>query len=60
MTQQYRIRLPMQETQVWFLNQKDPLEKEMATHFSIFAGKSHGQGAWQATIHEVSIESDMI
>ena len=22
----------MQETQVWFLDQEDPLEKEMATH----------------------------
>ena len=27
----------MQETQVWFLGWKDPLEKEMATHFSILA-----------------------
>ena len=25
----------MQETQVWSLGQEDPLEKEMATHFSI-------------------------
>ena len=27
----------MQETQVWFLGQEDPLEKEMATHSSIHA-----------------------
>ena len=27
----------MQETQVQPLDQKDPLEKEMATHFSILA-----------------------
>ena len=27
----------MQETQVWFLGQEDPLEKEMATHSSILA-----------------------
>ena len=27
----------MQETQVRFLNQEDPLEKEMATHSSILA-----------------------
>ena len=27
----------MQETQVQFLRQEDPLEKEMATHSSIFA-----------------------
>ena len=26
----------MQETQVWSLGLEDPLEKEMATHFSIF------------------------
>ena len=25
----------MQETQVWSLGQKDPLEKEMATHSNI-------------------------
>ena len=31
-------RLPaMQETQVWSLGWKDPLEKKMATHFSILA-----------------------
>ena len=27
----------MQETWVWFLGQEDPLEKRMATHFSILA-----------------------
>ena len=27
----------MQETQVWFLGQEDPLEKEMATHYSTLA-----------------------
>ena len=27
----------MQETWVWSLGLEDPLEKEMATHFSIFA-----------------------
>ena len=27
----------MQEMQVWFLGQEDPLEKEMATHSSILA-----------------------
>ena len=27
----------MQETQVWFLGQEDPLEKEMATYSSILA-----------------------
>ena len=29
----------MQETQARFLGQEDPLEKEMATHFSILPGK---------------------
>ena len=29
----------MQETQVWSLGGKDPLEKRMATHYSILAWK---------------------
>ena len=29
-----------QEMQVWSLGQEDPLEKEMATYFSIFVWKS--------------------
>ena len=29
----------IQETQVWFLGQEDPLEEEMATHSSILAWK---------------------
>jgi len=33
----------MQKTWVRFLGGKDLLEKEMATHSSILAGKSHGQ-----------------
>ena len=32
-----------QEMQVQSLGQKDTLEKEMATHFSILPGKCHGQ-----------------
>ena len=32
----------MQETQVWSLGQEDPLEKEMATHSSTLAWKTHG------------------
>ena len=39
----WRISLPMQETQVRSLGREDPLEKRMATHSSIHAGKSHGQ-----------------
>ena len=33
----------MQETQVRYLGQEDPLEKEMATHSSILALRVHGQ-----------------
>ena len=33
----------MQETQAQSLGGKNPLEKEMATHSSILAWKSHGQ-----------------
>ena len=35
--------MPMQETQVQSLGWEDPLEKEMAIHSSILAGKLHGQ-----------------
>ena len=33
----------MQEIQVQSLSKEDPLEKEMATHSSVFAWNSHGQ-----------------
>ena len=33
----------MQETQVCSLGQKDPLEKEMATHTIFLPGEFHGQ-----------------
>ena len=33
----------MQETQVQFLGQKEPMEKEMATHSSILAWRTYGQ-----------------
>ena len=32
----------VQEAQIWFLDQEDPLEKEMATHSSIFAWRIPG------------------
>ena len=45
--QWWRTSLPMQqmqEPQVWSPRLEDPLEEEMATHFSILAWKnSHGQ-----------------
>ena len=34
----------MQETQVQFLGQEDPLVKEMAVHFSILAWRIPGMG----------------
>ena len=45
----------MQETWVWFLGREDPLEKEMATHSSIFAWRiPMDRGAWRATVHGVT------
>ena len=38
-----RIHLPMQEMRVRSLGWEASLEKEMVTHSSILAGKSHGQ-----------------
>ena len=43
-------------TQARSLDQEDPLQKEMATHSSIFASV-HDGGAWWATVHGVT-ESD--
>ena len=49
------------EIQVPSLGQDDPLEKEMATHCSILAWEiPMDRGAWQATVHGVKKESDMI
>ena len=42
----------MQETWVWSLGWEDPLEKGMATHFSILAWRiPMDRGAWWATVH---------
>ena len=44
----------MRETQVQSLGQEDPLEKGMATHFSILAWRIPlDRGTWQATVHRV-------
>ena len=40
------------------LGQEDPLEKEMATHSSILAWKSHG-GTWRSTVNGVTKKSDV-
>ena len=66
-------RLPaMQETWVWSLDQEDPLEKEMATHSSIFAwrilwtekpGRLQSMGSqrvghdWATSLHSRFIEA---
>ena len=48
----------MQETQLQSLGQKDPLEKEMATHSSILAWENPmDRGAWWATLHGVVKDS---
>ena len=39
----------MKELQVGFLSWKDPLKKEMATHFSILAWKT----PWTDAVHRV-------
>ena len=50
----------MQEMQVRSLDQKGPLEKEMATQSSILAWRiPMDRGAWKATVHRVAKELDM-
>ena len=45
----------MQEIQVQFLGQEDPLEKEKATHSSVLAwGIPMHRGAWWATVPGVA------
>ena len=45
----------MRETWVWSLGWEDPLEKGMATHSSILAGRiSMDIGAWWAKVHGVA------
>ena len=53
-----RIHLLIQEMSVRSL--EDPVEMEMAIHFSISClGNSMDRGAWWATIHRIPKESDM-
>ena len=48
------------ETWVLSLSWEDPLEEDMATHLSILAWRiPKDRGAWWATVHEVTEESDM-
>ena len=50
----------MQETGVPSLACEDPLEKEMATHSSIFVWETHRQQSLGATVHGIAKKSDMI
>ena len=55
MTQTIKNLPAMQETWVPSLGQEDPLEKEMATHSSIFfLENSMDREAWLATVHGVT------
>ena len=58
MVQWERICLPMQETQetpVRSLGQEDPLEEEVATHYSILAWENPtDRGACWVTVHGVT------
>ena len=55
MTQTVKNLPARQETQVQALGQKDPLQKEMATHSSILAWKNpKNRGVWQAPVHGVA------
>ena len=50
----------MQETLVRTLGHEDPLDKKMATHSNILnLENSMDRGAWWATVHGVTKESDM-
>ena len=44
----------VQETRIQPLGQKDPLEKEMATHSSILPRKSHGQRSLTTKVYGVT------
>ena len=48
-----------QETWVQSLGWEDPLEKEMATHSSILAGRFHGQGSLSGYSPQGGKESDL-
>ena len=64
MAQWQRIHLPLpasaRGTEVQSLGWDDPLEKEMAIHFSICLGNPMDRGVSWATVHGVAKKSDMI
>ena len=48
----------VKETWVQSLGEKDPLEKEMETHYSCL-GNPKDRGAWWAAVHGVTKEPDL-
>ena len=60
MAQWQRIHLSMQEMWVQSLGWEDGLEKEMATDSSVLAWEIPWiEGAWWATVHGVTKDSDV-
>ena len=57
------IQVPMQEMQVWSVGQENPLEKEMATSFSILVWKipSAGEpGSYSLWDHKESDKTEQL
>ena len=57
------VKNPPAKQEMWVrsLGEEDPLEKELATHSSILAWENPmGREAWQATVHGVAKELDML
>ena len=48
----------MQETWVLSLGWENPLEKEMASHSSILAWRTTHRGAWQVTVHGITVSDE--
>ena len=58
--QWWRIKLPMQETQVRSLGQEDTLEKGNGNTLQYSCLRNPmDRGSWQATVHEVTKEVDV-
>ena len=50
----------LQEVQVQSLGWEDPLEKEMATHYSCL-GNAMDRGSWQTMVHGVTrVRHDLV
>ena len=58
MAQTEKNLLAMKKTQVRSPSREDPLEKEIATHYSILVWHPMDRGTWQAAVHGV-VKSQM-